>query len=245
MCGIAGIVSFDSSISQLDIREGKTMTSILRHRGLDHTGYFSDQICFLGNTRLKVIDFSDNGNLPMSNLDKTVYMAYNGEVTNFRDLKKQFNLGSKYRFKSSTDTEVVMHLYEEYGIKFLDYLSGQFVFMIYDKKIKKVFIVRDQFGIRPLFYMQKCGKFYFSSEIKSFLDLSNFSDQINYQAMYNYFSLAYIPGEHAPFNDILELDGGHFLEIDLNKNDVKLNEYYRINYQLDYQMSQKEAVGGV
>jgi len=244
MCGIAGLISFNSIISEFDINEGRGMTSILRHRGPDDIGYFSDQNCFLGNTRLKIIDLSDDGNLPMSNSDKTIYIAYNGEVTNFRDLKKEFNLEAKYKFKSTTDTEVVLHLYEECGLKFLDYLSGQFVFAIYDKKLKKIFIVRDQFGIRPIFYMQKRGKFYFSSEIKSFLGLSNFSNDINYQAIYDYFSLIYIPGQQTPFNDIVELDGGHFIEIDLNTKDVKLKEYYRINYQPNYAMSEKEATSG-
>ena len=236
--------SLGAGISERDVQEGKGMTEALRHRGPDHTGYFNDGECFLGNTRLKIIDLSDRGNMPMSNDDGSVWITYNGEVTNFRELKEKFRLDEKYAFRSSTDTEVVLRLYEELGIGLLDHLSGMFAFAVYDKKAGKVFVVRDNFGIRPLFYMRKGDRLYFASEIKSFLDLSRFNGDIDYEAMYHYFSLIYLPGEHTPFTEIKELDGGHLLEADLRRNAVELKEYYSIVYRPDARMTEKEAADG-
>ena len=130
MCGIAGIISLGPDISGRDIEEGRAMTEALRHRGPDHTGEFHDGKCFLGNTRLKIIDLSDMGNMPMSNADGTVWITYNGEVTNFREIKEEFHLEAKYRFRSSSDTEVVLHLYEELGPSFLEHLYGMFALSI-------------------------------------------------------------------------------------------------------------------
>jgi len=244
MCGIAGIISLGPGITPRDAEEGKRMTEVLRHRGPDFTGYFNDAGCFLGNTRLKVIDLSDNGNMPMSSSDGNVWITYNGEVTNFRELKDRFSLEEKYRFRSTSDTEVVIHLYEELGMGFLDHLSGMFAFALYDKRINKAFIVRDHFGVRPLFYMMKPGRLYFASEIKSFLELPCFKGEVDYEAMYHYFSLIYLPGAHTPFTEIKELDGGHLIEADLRKREAGVREYYRIDYRPDGRMSEKEAVEG-
>lgn len=243
MCGIAGIIS-PNKIQKTDVTDGKRMTSVLRHRGPDQTGDHYDGNCYFGNTRLKIIDLSDSGNLPMSNNDRSLVLAYNGEITNFKDLKEQFRLEEKYKFRSKTDTEVLLLLYEELGIKFLEQLSGQFAFALYDKKKNKIFIVRDQFGIRPVFYMRKNDKFYFASEIKSFLEISDFNKTVDQQAVYDYFSLIYIPGVRTPFKNIKELDGGHYLEIDLNSNKTEIKEYFDFNYQPDYNMTEKEAIDG-
>jgi len=241
MCGIAGILKLDGQISDMDKNHIKSMTNILRHRGPDCIDYYHDTNISLGNARLNIIDLSENAHLPMSNTEGTVWMCYNGEVTNFRDLRQQFQLDKKYAFRSTSDTEVLLHLYEEIGISFLKHLSGMFAFCLYDKQLRKAYIVRDFYGIRPLFYMRYGNTLYFSSEIKSFLELPCFSGTLDYEAIYHFLSLAYMPGHHTPFKDIIELDGGHLIEVDLDKSTITEQEYYSLSYDVDYRTDEKTA----
>jgi len=245
MCGIAGTVYLNSRLNSTDIDQGRSMTSILRHRGPDDIGFLHDEFCFLGNTRLSVIDLSEQASLPMSNDSGTVWLAYNGEITNFRELKVEFRLEEKYNFKTSSDTEVLLHLYQELGIECLQHLSGMFAFCLYDRKLKKVFVVRDFYGTRPLFWMVLNDKLYFSSEIKSFMELPGFTPEVNREAVFHYFSLAYIPGTLTAFQRVNELDGSHLIEIDLTKPSYPIpSEYYRIRFNPDYGMTLKEAEEG-
>jgi len=244
MCGIAGIISLKDNLSEKDLSVCENMTNVLRHRGPDNTSFFKDNDCLLGNTRLKIIDLSDQANLPMSNNRNDLIIAYNGEVTNFKELKQQYNLEDSYPFKTHSDTEVLLALYEKIGTKMFKELSGQFVFTLYDKRIKKSFIVRDQFGIRPIFYSIHKGNLYFASEIKSFLEIPDLSLEVDKQAIYDYFSLIYIPGQRTPFSQVKELDGGHFIEIDFSKKDHLIHEYYNLEYCPDYSMTEKEAIDG-
>ncbi|RKX96321.1 MAG: asparagine synthase (glutamine-hydrolyzing) [Spirochaetes bacterium] len=239
MCGISGLFTLNSSVTSKDIEEVKAMTSLLRHRGPDCLDIFKDEKCVLGNTRLNIIDLTENAHLPMSNENQKIWITYNGEVTNFKELKEQFHLDKKHRFRSSSDTEVLIHLYEELGIDFLKHLTGMFAFCLYDKNINKAYIVRDFYGIRPLFYMIKRNKFYFASEIKSFLDLDCFNNKIDYEAIYHFLSLAYIPDTLTPFEDIKELQGSHLFEVDLAKKSVQEREYYTIDYKPDYSINEK------
>jgi len=239
MCGIAGILSLGSKLNEHDFQEGEQMTSIIRHRGPDSIDTVQDEQAFLGNTRLNIIDLSKNADLPMSNEDKTIWITYNGEVTNFKELKKDFKLEEKHHFQSTSDTEVLIHLYEELGIDFLKHLSGMFAFCLYDKNINKAYVVRDFFGIRPLFYMVKNNLLYFSSEIKSFLEVKAFNYEIDYEAIYHFFSLAYIPDIHTPFKDVHELPDSHLIEIDFHKQTFKVKEYYKLIYRPDYSLKEE------
>lgn len=244
MCGIVGIISLEQNISNHDISASKNMLKAIQHRGPDNTGTFQDKNCCLSNARLKILDLSNNANLPFINQSKTVVLAYNGEVTNFRELITEHNLREKYKFTTSSDTEVVLHLYEEYGIEFLKYLSGMFAFCIYDIPRKKLYIVRDFFGTRPLFYMQNKSKLFFSSEIKSFFELKEFNKELDKQALFDFFTSGYIPGENTQFSQIKELAGGNFIEIDLQTINIKQYEYYRLNFVPKKDMSLSEAVQG-
>ncbi|PIU20033.1 MAG: asparagine synthase (glutamine-hydrolyzing) [Elusimicrobia bacterium CG08_land_8_20_14_0_20_59_10] len=245
MCGIAGLISPAKPIPDALRAQVEKMTHILRHRGPDHTGFFLGKDCMLGNTRLRILDLSDRGDLPVCSADGKVRIAYNGEVTNFRELRETFALDKKYAFRSGGDTELVLHLYEELGIDFLRHLSGMFAMAIYDAGKRKVYLVRDQYGMRPLFYMFHGGQVFFSSEIKSFLELDCFRPEIDREAMFHYFSLIYIPGERTPFTQVKELDGGHLLEIDLNEGTRALKEYYRFDYSIDREMTLPQAVSGL
>jgi len=241
MCGIAGIFSLNSLLNDDDLREARQMTAILRHRGPDDMGFYNDDRCVLGTTRLKIIDLSDNANMPMTNEDGTIWLTYNGEVTNYRELREQFKLDEKHRFRSTSDTEVLIHLYEELGIECLKHLTGYFAFGLYDKRLKKAYVVRDFYGIRPLFFLTHGDRLYFSSEMKSFMDLGCFNGEINYEAFYHYFSLVYIPDRLTPFVQIQELDGGWLIEVDLDKGQMQKREYYKIRFEPDDSMTEKET----
>jgi len=195
MCGIAGIISLGSRLGEKEQIIVNDMISVQRHRGPDSLGFYYDPNCMIASARLKIIDLSDNVRLPMVNEDESVWMAYNGMVTNYVELMEKYKLEEKHDFCSSSDTEVLVHLYEELGIEFVNCLTGHFAFCLYDKNIRRVFVVRDFFGLRPLFYMEKNNSLFFASELKSFHEVSGFSKEIDREAVYNYFTLAYIPEE--------------------------------------------------
>lgn len=245
MCGIAGIISLGQRLSETDLEQGQRMTSILHHRGPDSRGFLSDERCFFGNTRLSVIDLSAQADLPMSSESGDIWLAYNGEITNFRELRDRFRLEQKYTFRTSSDTEVLLHLYQELGIECMDHLSGMFAFALYDRGRKRVYIVRDFFGTRPLFWTRIDDRFYFASEIKSFLEIRGFTPEVNREALFHYFSLAYIPGTLTAFRGVHELDGSHLIEIDLDSDaDPAPREYYRIEFKPDSEMTLREAEEG-
>src|SRR3989339_2099733 len=167
MCGIAGILSLGARLDEKDRCDVRRMTQILRHRGPDAIGFCDGEKYLLGNTRLKIIDLSERADLPMADSSGKILIAYNGEVTNFIELRRDYRLDDKYRFRPSSDTEVLLALYRELGIGFIDRLSGIFAFTLVDEEKGKSWVVRDFFGTRPLFTMEKNRRFYFASEIKS------------------------------------------------------------------------------
>ena len=160
MCGINGFNFEDKNLIE-------KMNRLLKHRGPDSNGKYTDSSVSLGHTRLSIIDLSSAGNQPMSNEDESVWITYNGEAYNFKELKK--NLKKKYKFKSETDTEVLIHLYEEHGREMLPMLNGMFAFCIYDSNKKQLLLARDRTGVKPLYYYFDGDKFIFSSEIKAIL----------------------------------------------------------------------------
>ncbi len=245
MCGIAGILSLGEPLRESDLETGRKMTSILRHRGPDSTGFLHDDRCFLGNTRLSIIDLSEKASLPMKSASGDVWLAYNGEITNFRELREEYRLDEKYTFTTTSDTEVLLHLYEEFGIELLPLLSGMFAFTLYDRRTGKAYIVRDFYGTRPLFWMTLGDRLYFSSEIKSFMEIPGFTPEVNREAIFHYFSLAYVPGTLTAFKGVHELDGSHLIETDLNGGEFKEpREYYTINFEPDNHMTLDEAEEG-
>ncbi|NLO92022.1 MAG: asparagine synthase (glutamine-hydrolyzing) [Elusimicrobia bacterium] len=244
MCGIAGIISLDSVLGEKDLAQARAMTDILRHRGPNSKGFFSDSRCALGNTRLSIIDLSSSADLPAASEDRRFILAYNGEITNYRELASYFRLGDKYGLRNSSDTEVLLRLCQDMGLECLRHLSGMFAFCLYDSARKKAWLVRDFYGTRPLFYMQKGGRLYFSSEIKSFMGLDCFSaDRLDSTAIFDYFALAYVPGAATPFQDVRELEGGCLLEIDLGSGKVEHRQYYSIDYTQDLSLDPASAAG--
>jgi len=167
MCGICGQLNFNGKSIQKDVI--KRMCRKMAHRGPDDEGYYIRGSVGLGHRRLAIIDLSPAGHQPMSNQDRTVWIVYNGEVYNFPKLRKE--LESKgYRFRSNTDTEVILYLYEELEEECLEKLNGMFAFAIWDERKRKLFLARDRLGIKPLYYYLDSEKLLFASEVRALLE---------------------------------------------------------------------------
>ena len=224
MCGICGIVNFDSEMTIGQDEIGRMVDQLL-HRGPDSRGVRLDGKVGLGHTRLSIIDLSEAARQPMSNEDGTIWITYNGEVYNFFDLRHK--LESKgHRFKSKSDTEVIVHLYEEEGIQCLSRLRGMFAFAIWDKNERQLFLARDRFGQKPLYYYIDDERLLFASEIKSILASRLVEISPDYQALYQYLCLGYVPHPNTGFRGIKKLPPGHYLVTDGAK--VVLRPYWSL-----------------
>src|SRR3990167_2284333 len=167
MCGITGILNFNGSV--VDKLLLRRMTDVLSYRGPDGEGYYIDKNVGLGHRRLAIIDLSDAGKQPMCNQDGSIWIVFNGEIYNFQELRKSLE-GKGYRFISNTDTEVIIHAYEEYGVDCVGFLRGMFNFAVLDVNKKQLFLVRDRVGKKPLVYYKDNDRFVFASEIKAIID---------------------------------------------------------------------------
>ncbi len=204
MCGIFGIVS--SNINRPQVEQA---TNTLSHRGPDDSGFFMDEGVGLGHRRLSIIDL-EGGHQPIFNEDRSMCIVYNGEVYNFMELRDQLLLRG-HRFSTRSDTETILHAYEEWGESCVQHLRGMFAFAIWDTKEKLLFLARDRLGIKPLFYAEYKGSFYFASEMKAILEDHDLPREIDEIALTNYFMLSYIPAPLSIFKDIKKLLPGHTL----------------------------------
>jgi len=195
------------------------MNEKIKHRGPDGEGFYLDKNISLGHRRLSIIDLSENGKQPMFNEDKSMCIVFNGEIYNFQELKKE--LENKHKFISQTDTEVVLHLYEEKKEKCLELLNGIFAFAIYDIKNKELFLARDRVGVKPLYYYSDDEKFIFSSEIKAILE-HDIKREIDPEALNHYFRLMYVPAPLTMFKGIYKLPQAHYLKASLEIENWKL-----------------------
>ncbi|HDH40886.1 MAG TPA: hypothetical protein ENG12_00530 [Candidatus Altiarchaeales archaeon] len=186
MCGINGFNWDDSELI-------KNMNKRLRHRGPDGEGTYVDEYVSLGHRRLAIIDLSERGKQPMSNENNSVWITYNGEVYNFKELRDGLEREG-HIFKSETDTEVLIHAYEEYGPDFISGVNGMFAFCIYDSEKRILFLCRDRLGIKPLYYYWDGERFIFSSEVKGILE-HNIERKINPSAFNEFISMRYISHE--------------------------------------------------
>ena len=241
MCGISGIISLSHPLCDEDRGVVENMASMLFHRGPSHTGFYQNSKVLLGNTRLSILDRRERSHLPVSDQDGDIVLCYNGEVSNYIELKSRYRLDQKYRFKGESDSEVLVYLYKELGIEFLSKLSGMFSFCLYDKKKQKVWLVRDFFGINPHFYAVHNQRVYFASELKAFLDIPGIDLSVNRQAIFDFFTFAYIPKTQTPYEGIRELRNGEMMEIDLNTGQHQLKYHFRASYEVNWDISEREA----
>ncbi|MCL4874138.1 asparagine synthase (glutamine-hydrolyzing) [bacterium] len=208
MCGIAGITGGDLAVCQEAL---KSMLSMLRHRGPDDFGLYNDGRAALGHTRLSIIDLA-GGRQPMSNEDGSVWITFNGEIFNYIELKDELSRKG-HRFSTNSDTEVIVHLYEELGDGCVTRLNGQFAFAIWDKNRSELFIARDRLGIRPLFYSSHAGRFYFASEIKALFAGGPLPREIDPAALDEIFTLWCSVPPRTAFKGINELPPAHWMKI--------------------------------
>lgn len=222
MCGIAGFFNL-SDTSALG-----RMTDLLAHRGPDDADvrYFPEERTGLGHRRLSIIDLSPAGRQPMSNADESLWITYNGEIYNFLELRSELEERG-HRFKSRTDTEVILRLYEEEGADCVKRLNGMFAFALLDRRRRKIVLARDHFGIKPLYYHHENGRFIFASEIKSILASNAYQPEINWQAARDFFTYLYVPCPETIFRGIHQLPPAHVAELDLESNALESRRYWQ------------------
>ncbi len=206
MCGIAGIVG-DTSVQAL-LPAAQKMTASMRHRGPDSCGVISLGRCLLANTRLAIVDLSERGRQPMSNAARTVWITYNGETYNASELREELT-GKGYFFQSTTDTEVVLHLYEEYGDDCVERIRGMFAFAIWDAQTNKLLLARDRLGIKPLYFAEQHGRLIFASELKCLIASGLIERRLNPQALRVYLQLGHVPPPWTIVDGIAPLQPGH------------------------------------
>jgi len=228
MCGISGI--FSSSGQTIDSRLIFRMTDTLRHRGPDDRGVYINGNISLGMNRLAIIDLSRNAHQPMSNEDGTVRIVFNGEIYN-HDLLRDELTAKGHRYKSGSDTESIVHLYEEYGVDCLNKLNGMFAFAIWDSLKERLFIARDRLGIKPLYYTRKDGHFCFASEMKAILCLPYADRQIDFRSMDQYLSYGVVPHPGTIYKNISSLEPGHYLLVE--NSSVTKRRYWSLNEKLN------------
>ena len=223
MCGICGITWTDKDLIKL-------MGNACKHRGPEQEGFYLDDDVSLCCERLRVMDLRDIGGQPIHNEDETVWAVQNGEIYNFKKLKN--NLEQKdHKFYSNTDTEVLVHLYEEYGENFVDYLDGMFACAIWDLKNKKLIIARDRLGVKPLYYWFKNKHLIFASEIKSILQYEEVKREINHEGLSQFVTYAYTIDGQTLLKDINELLPGHKLTYDLLEKTIEVKKYWDLKLE--------------
>ncbi len=225
MCGIAGILDLQltNSISLGDL---KRMLTRIQHRGPDESGiYIGDQIG-MGNVRLSIIDLN-TGQQPIANTNKNLWIVFNGEIFNYVELRKEL-AGKGHVFQTTSDTEVMVHLYEEYGSDCLEKLNGQFAIAIWDKEKKELFLARDRVGIRPLYYTQTSECFVFGSEIKTLAEHPGVQLEILPVALSQIFTFWTTLSPHTAFKNIYELPPGHFMLVD--KTGIHIKQYWKLSF---------------
>ena len=230
MCGIFGFYGIEDKklISQ--------MGEVISYRGPDDTGYYFDRDLMLGHKRLSIIDLR-TGKQPIFNEDKSICVIFNGEIYNFIELREELEKAG-HRFYTDTDTEVIVHSYEEYGFECVKRFNGMFAFAIWDGRKKALFLARDRAGVKPLFYTKAGNVFLFASEVKAILQYPILNREMDEKSLHYFINLRYIPGERTIFKEIYKLLPGHFLiyqqdkltikkywELELNEEDKPL-EYF-------------------
>ncbi|GAX60368.1 asparagine synthetase [Candidatus Scalindua japonica] len=242
MCGIAGIICKEGNRLERNFLEN--MTNALKHRGPDDQGIYinrnldqngqsdsetghSKVKIGLGHRRLSIIDVSENGRQPMANENETVWISYNGEIYNYRELKNDL-IPHGHVFRSNSDTEVIIHGYEQYGEEIFNKLNGMFALGLWDAKREVLYLVRDRYGQKPLYYWHTSTDIAFSSELKSLTKYPYIKKEIDIHSLSRYLSYEYIPAPHSIIKDVKKLLPGHFLRWEAGN--VQIKQYWQIQF---------------
>ncbi len=235
MCGICGIVNFNVT-DHVDRQLVERMSSAQAHRGPDDHGYFVDGNAGLGHRRLSIIDLS-GGRQPIFNEDGSVAVVFNGEIYNYADLTTDL-VSRGHQFVTRSDTETIVHAYEEYGDDCMRDFRGMFAFAIWDRRHKRLLLVRDRLGIKPVYYYAGKDFFVFASEIKSLLQHPKVPREVDRQALDLYLALRYVPGPRTMFKNIFKLQPGHRLTVD--QYGVRITKYWDLDYESQRRIDTEE-----
>lgn len=226
MCGFVGFIGNKKNKEKII----KNMTDKIIHRGPDSEGYFNDDFVSFGFRRLSILDLKDRASQPMESSDNNYVIVFNGEIYNHLEIKEKL-LKKGYKFKTTSDTEVLLYGYIEYKEKILKELRGMFAFTIYDKKNKLIFGARDIFGIKPYYYYKDNEEFMFASELKAFLPNPDFKKEFNSSMLPEYLTFEYIPNNETFFKNAYKLNPGHYYIYKDNK--INIFKYNEIKYNID------------
>lgn len=235
MCGIVGLIHPENK--KIDGGVLRAMNASLVHRGPDDEGYWIHENVGLAMRRLSIIDL-EGGHQPISNEEGNIWTVFNGEIYNFVELREELTRKG-HRFKTRSDTEVIVHLYEEKGEEFVTSLRGMFAIALWDGRTQKFLLYRDRVGIKPLHYALKNGTLAFASEIKALLEYSEIHREISLAALNDYLGFLYIPSPRTIYQDIAKLPAGHFLRF--WKGDLKVQSYWDFEYEENSNFSEQDA----
>lgn len=240
MCGIFGILKLQGELDSKAFSIPNS-TDVLRRRGPDDYGYYLDSNVYLGHRRLSIIDLG-TGKQPIFNENETKVVIFNGEIFNFQDIKCELE-SYGHHFKTRTDTEVIVHAYEQWGNECIGKFRGMFAFGLWDSEQKRLFLARDRLGIKPLFYAIYDDVFYFASEMKAILQYQHFPRDLDKDGLAAYFTLSYIPAPFTIFKYIRKLPAGHSLEI--KDGSMKISQYWDIIFESDRTKSEGYFIEGI
>jgi len=238
MCGICGI--YDRQHTEIDPERIIKMRDVMMQRGPDDAGLFTAPHIGLGHRRLSIIDISAAGHQPMTNENRTVWIVYNGEVYNFPVLRGPL-IEDGHLFSSFTDTEVLLHGYEEWGIeRLLQKINGMFAFAIWDAKKQELILARDRLGVKPLFYMERDGRVYFSSDIKSIYLACGHELTVDHEALDHFLYSYCIPQEYSIFREIKKVLPGHYIRF--ARNETTSRKYWQVSFAPKLKMDENEYI---
>jgi asparagine synthase (glutamine-hydrolysing) len=240
MCGICGLIDYKNVIDNGE-EALIGMRDAMIHRGPDNAGVYINKrglFAGLGHRRLSIIDLSSAGHQPMANEDNTVYIVLNGEIYNYQELRKRLERDG-HSFSSDTDTEVVVHLYEEHGKECVKFLRGMFAFAVWDDKKRSLFLARDRVGKKPLFYYHSEELFIFASELSALMRSGKIKKEMNNAAVHNYLTFGYIPAPLTIYNNVFKLPAAHTLV--LNDKNMGIERYWSLNFANKIKISEKDA----
>ncbi|MCB9094313.1 MAG: asparagine synthase (glutamine-hydrolyzing) [Halobacteriovoraceae bacterium] len=222
MCGIFG----RAGQVQADSEQCRSSLNVLAHRGPDGVNEYTHANVYIGHRRLSILDLSENGTQPMISSDQEIVIAVNGEIYNFPELRKE--LETNYQFGSRSDSEIILHGYREWGIaKLLEKIDGMYAFVIYDKKQNKLYLARDRYGIKPLYFSKRKNEILWSSELKAIEHYyKNDLPEIDKTALYDFLTYLYIPAPKSLYKDVFKLEPATYLDIDLNNLNIQKVKYW-------------------
>jgi len=247
MCGICGIFDLDARPANEELV--RRMAGTLAHRGPDNDGFYDSATCHLGHRRLRIIDLSPLGHQPMTNEDGSLWVAFNGEIYNYRELRPEL-VRRGHHFRSQSDTEVLLHLYEDQGDAFLRELNGMFALALWDAHRQRLLLARDRFGKKPLYFWSDGRRLLFGSELKALLAEAQVPRELDLGALSDYLSFGYIPCPATIFRGIYKLPPASWLAVERDPSGDGLRltgpeRYWNLHYQPDFALTEEECAARI